>query len=74
MHKKNPPLSIQQQEQVSESGFTQTEANALALCSAQWKKPKTSSTATRHRKYPTSRSHSKLVGYFVIHYEWCDDR
>jgi len=34
--KKNPPLSIQQQERVSES--SQAEANALVLCLARWRK------------------------------------
>ena len=32
------------------SEFTQTEANALGLCSAQWRKRKTSSAATRRKK------------------------
>jgi len=32
------------------SGSTQTVANALVLCSVRWRKRKTSSTATRHRK------------------------
>ena len=45
-----PPRSIQQQERVSASEPTQTVANALVLCLAQRRKPKTSSTATRHKK------------------------
>ena len=39
-----------------ESGSTQTGSSALARCSARWRKPKTSSAATRYKKTPPAKA------------------